>query len=401
MSGDNKYRSNSKHEPNPYEKQKSNSKNRSNSKSDGKKNSGNKSDSKQRSNSKSDKKTKVQKNKSNSKHRSHSKHDLKSDTKPENKINEHKKEAAKKPGGRKSIVYKASKEEAIRLIDESKNKHKEEKKNTEPNITNKEEKNISKSIEKNPAEEKIDNVEDDFIKETEAVPELIPEDEPECNNKENRNNVIEKDDKNSNNTGENTKVTLEDGKTLPNAIQSEAQAKAKSDKYSTTYDTATLNSAIGMIDMKLLCKCFAYAIHKHIMFSKGKTMLYELGKSNNEEPQDFAYNLSNTLKVHIPNKDAGNNSKIEENKIPNEEIKENKLSVDKCKQLISESFSNLTGQYIPPEQLHSYLTLEGGEEEVDMNYTQNKLEDFIKTSIVYLYYSGWKRYGLKFLGRKL
>ena len=59
--------------------------------------------------------------------------------------------------------------------------------------------------------------------------------------------VIEKDDKNSNNTGENTKVTLEDGKTLPNAIQSEAQAKAKSDKYSTTYDTATLNSAIGIM----------------------------------------------------------------------------------------------------------------------------------------------------------
>jgi len=170
----------------------------------------------------------------------------------------------------------------------------------------------------------------------------------------------------------------------------------KIDKCAATYDSATLDSAIIRLDLKLLCKCFAYALHKHIVFARGKALLSEI-TNDKKEPQDFAYKLKDALRINIPTKTEGAAYNVQEF-IDNKERAESEeekapITLEKYKQLISESFSNLTGQYIPPEMLNSYLTLEGAEEDIDLNYTQNQLEDYIKSSIYLHNGSGIKECG--------
>jgi len=181
----------------------------------------------------------------------------------------------------------------------------------------------------------------------------------------------------------------------------------KQDKCASSYDSATLDSAIGMLDLKLLCRCLAYAIHKHIVFSQGHTLLSDLNNAPTpaaKEPQNFAYNLNDMLKINIPTKIEGNaydiketpwksksvttkdskskseKSDEEEKKDKVEELVPEKLAPEKYKQLISESFSALTGQYVPPELLNSYLTVEN-DEDIDLSYTQTHLDEFIKSCI--------------------
>ena len=156
------------------------------------------------------------------------------------------------------------------------------------------------------------------------------------------------------------------------------------DKCAASYDSATLDSAIGMLDLKLLCKCFAYAIQKHIVFSRGRSLLSELGGVVECEPQKFAYKLNDMLKIDIPTNKEGTaySAKEPEEAIAEEEKdKVNQLDTEKCKQIISESFSAIAGQYVPPELLNSYLTLDGPEEDIDLTYTQTYLDDFIKSRI--------------------
>ena len=177
-----------------------------------------------------------------------------------------------------------------------------------------------------------------------------------------------------------------------------------------SYDSATLDSAIGLIDLKLLCKCFAYAIEKHIIFSQGKVVMRELGMKPGEEPQRFTYQLNEMLKIDLPTRIGGPayefkdspQKKVKDAAQPKEEEKQKQVQLQKqkqkqkqeqkqkqsvgqldaarCKQLLSESFSALSGQFIPPELLNSYLTLENQEEDIDLTYTQNHLDEFIKSS---------------------
>ncbi len=174
------------------------------------------------------------------------------------------------------------------------------------------------------------------------------------------------------------------------ADRPEVKAQSKhQDKLAASYDSATLDSAIGLLDMKLLCRCFAYAVEKHIAFSQGHALLSELGNTAGGEPQQFTYKFNKMLKINVPTKIEGTAYTTEESKVhadaeeKEEEEKKDKvpgLDAEKCKQLISESFSAITGQYVPPELLNSYLTFENaGEEDIDLTYTQTHLDDFIKT----------------------
>ena len=242
--------------------------------------------------------------------------------------------------------------------------------------------------------EDVPEYEDDF----EAEPEAKPDDEPTYNPEvlgeaaepEAAPQASDKDgyevdyDAESNDKEEKKEPTA-----APSKEEHAKKVIKKVDKCAASYDSATLDSAIGLLDLKLLCRCFAYAIHKHIVFSKGRALLSELDEQvKGQEPQNFAYKLNDMLKINIPIKTEGTAYNFKETpRIPTkhetaEEEEKDKviqLGPEKYKQLISESFSALAGQYVPPDQLNSYLTLEGGEEDIDLSYTQTHLDEFLKS----------------------
>lgn len=111
-------------------------------------------------------------------------------------------------------------------------------------------------------------------------------------------------------------------------------------------DSATLANAFGLIDLKSLCRSFAHAIHKHIVFSQGKKTFNEL-----QAKKDFTYNLGNMLKIDT----------------------KNQISIEKIKDILSESLSAMTGTKIKADLLSSYLTIEDNEDDVDWEYTKSNM----------------------------
>ena len=59
-----------------------------------------------------------------------------------------------------------------------------------------------------------------------------------------------------------------------------------------------MGDAILIIDVECICKCFAYAILKHIEFSKGKTLIDDLVPENEDIPE-FSYELGKKLKIDL------------------------------------------------------------------------------------------------------
>ena len=117
----------------------------------------------------------------------------------------------------------------------------------------------------------------------------------------------------------------------------------------TSYDSATLTSAIGLVDLKSLCKSFSFAIYQHIVFSKGKNTFTELQKDNAAK---FTYKLGDMLKINIENQ--GN------------------INIDKAKSILSDTLKGMTNTQIKPEFLTSYLTIEN-DDDLDLSYTQSNM----------------------------
>jgi len=150
---------------------------------------------------------------------------------------------------------------------------------------------------------------------------------------------------------EKVKKTLKNEKQIEtsnlNPLSKPIQVK-KQANLGASYDSATLSSAFGVIDLKSLCKSFAHAINRHIEFSQGKSTFSEL--QNNEE---FTYKLGNMLKIDIR--------------------KKGELSLDKTKAILSESLAAMTGTKIKADLLSSYLTIEGDDEDIDLDYTKSNM----------------------------
>jgi len=128
-------------------------------------------------------------------------------------------------------------------------------------------------------------------------------------------------------------------------------------KFGTSYDSATLNGAIGLIDLKSLCKAFAYAIRQHIVFSRGKKCFADLKKDGEAR---FSYKLGKLLKIELPQGGEGG-------------VKKPELDLGKSKNIVSESLAAITGTHIKPELLNSYLTVEENEDDYDLSYTQTHM----------------------------
>eukprot|EP00826_Nyctotherus_ovalis_P049411 TRINITY_DN5977_c0_g10_i1.p1 TRINITY_DN5977_c0_g10~~TRINITY_DN5977_c0_g10_i1.p1 ORF type:complete len:506 (+),score=118.78 TRINITY_DN5977_c0_g10_i1:654-2171(+) len=132
-------------------------------------------------------------------------------------------------------------------------------------------------------------------------------------------------------------------------------------KLRSTYDSATLNSAIGLIDLKVLCKSFAHAVRQHILFAHGKKTFFELQKSGNAR---FSYKLGKMLDISLPNE-----------RIP--------VDVARSKSILSESLTWMTGTQVKPEMLESYLTLKNTDD-LDLAYTESHMGEIFgkdKTAI--------------------
>ena len=146
------------------------------------------------------------------------------------------------------------------------------------------------------------------------------------------------------------------------AISKTAPTKKRKDgKFAASYDSATLTTSIGLLDLKSLCRSFAYAIHQHIVFAQGKQTFAELSK---EGESRFSYKFGKLLQIDLP----------AEKKAEEEAAKPAELDINKCKDILSESLSVMTGTHVRPELLGSYLTVEGeAEDDLDLSYTQTHI----------------------------
>ena len=149
------------------------------------------------------------------------------------------------------------------------------------------------------------------------------------------------------------------------APKAEAAAKKKKIEkgLGASYGSAQLTGAIGLLDTKVLCRSFAYAILKHIIFSRGKQTFAELTDSSESR---FSYKFGKMLKIDLPDKS----------------VPEKELDVNKCKDILSESIAAMTGTQIKAELLNSYLTVEdnNNEDDFDLSYTQTHIGEILKGS---------------------
>lgn len=126
---------------------------------------------------------------------------------------------------------------------------------------------------------------------------------------------------------------------------------------------ATLGSKSCSLDIKALCRGLAYAIRQHILFARGKQTFEELKASGDTR---FSYRLGRVLKIDL------------------DEAKQ-ALSVEKSKDILSDSLSILAGTRISRELLTSYLTTEENEDELEYTKSQigdifgDEKEDFMKS----------------------
>ena len=126
--------------------------------------------------------------------------------------------------------------------------------------------------------------------------------------------------------------------------------KKRIEKLALTCDPSNITNAIVLPDIKSLCRSLSYALRQHIIFSRGKKLLSELGNNSN-----FSFKLGNMLEIPL---------KV---KAPQFEIDPNR-----AKNILSESIAVMTGTHIRPELLNSYLTIEDNEDE-DLSYTKSQL----------------------------
>ena len=72
-----------------------------------------------------------------------------------------------------------------------------------------------------------------------------------------------------------------------------------------SYDSKQLADALGFIDLRLLLRCFAKAVLKHITFSKGYLFHDDLKMmQSQQENLQFTYNLGKNMKIDLNKKDA-------------------------------------------------------------------------------------------------
>lgn len=81
--------------------------------------------------------------------------------------------------------------------------------------------------------------------------------------------------------------------------------------------------AIGYVDLKLMCRCMARAVNKHIDFSKGFLFQDELKELEMTGVEDFSYALQSNLKIDLDKYDEDRlkvkQEQSEEGKEKNEE----------------------------------------------------------------------------------
>jgi hypothetical protein len=68
----------------------------------------------------------------------------------------------------------------------------------------------------------------------------------------------------------------EEARSVPQSPMLDRTTKEKLKQLGQSLDSKQINQAIGSIDMRRLCKCFAKAICKHIEFSEGFLFLEDL-----------------------------------------------------------------------------------------------------------------------------
>ena len=104
----------------------------------------------------------------------------------------------------------------------------------------------------------------------------------------------------------------------------------KSPNLGASFDSGKINSAMSLLDLKSVCKSFAYAVRQHIIFARGKNTFAELKKDGNPR---FSYRFGKVLKIEL-----------------NEQ---RPIDVTKAKDIFSESLAAMTGAKIKPEMIES------------------------------------------------
>jgi hypothetical protein len=127
---------------------------------------------------------------------------------------------------------------------------------------------------------------------------------------------------------------------------------ANNKKFRSTYDSAILDSAIGLINLKSLCHSFAHAIRQHILFAHGKKTFFELQKGENAR---FSYKFGKMLNIELPNE-----------RIP--------VDIKNSKNILSESLSYMTGTQVKPEMLESYFNSKSTND-LDLAYSESHVEE--------------------------
>ena len=74
--------------------------------------------------------------------------------------------------------------------------------------------------------------------------------------------------------------------------------KAEAADYGFSLDSKKVDETIGIIDIENICKCLAYAILKHIDFSKGEVLIDDLVSEDEDIPQ-FSYDFDNNLRIDL------------------------------------------------------------------------------------------------------
>ena len=145
-------------------------------------------------------------------------------------------------------------------------------------------------------------------------------------------------------------------------------------KFAMSFDSASLRNACDLADLKVVCRCLAGAIRKHIEFAAGREHLSDFSNSSSTSADPLAPTQS--LPSHeLSQPGPGVVQEPEEVKMfaP--------LQAEHCTQLMAESFSAIAGEHIDEEMLNSYITSEEPENDVDLSYTQSHLDDFLHSSM--------------------
>ncbi len=159
------------------------------------------------------------------------------------------------------------------------------------------------------------------------------------------------------------------GKPIPKKVTNPMERK-----FGASYDSATLSSAIGLLDLKSLCRSFSYAILQHIQFARGRQTFSELGK---EGEVRFSYKFGKMLKIDLVPPSV-------QQPLPQIKTAAGKeLDIGKSKDIMSDSLAAMTGTRISRDLLSSYLTVEENKNEdddLDLSFTQSHIGEIFGNS---------------------